>query len=415
MRNSFSKSSYLAIIDQILVSGGNYVVVFLLARNLTKDEFGIFVIAHSILMFSRQIQLSLIEAPIGVLVSPLSDTEARAFISAVNSGQWLISSVMAGFAILVAGTLLLWDNTKYYFPSFISVAIINFFYLNQSYIRYILFSRTRLADALKNDLICYGTQGLAMILLLYNNALNVVNAILGIGITSLIAWLYGLYQCKDIIGKSKVSMLEGLRPCVNYGKYLLGSGVIAWCRANIHLYLALYYLGVTAPAILKAVQTLFGPTHIFLNGLESVIPQSAARLYKSDGSKRLNKFIWNFCILFGLCMFSYVAVVAFFGETVLNTLYKGKYAGYGGLVGIIALQYLVISIQTGPNILLRVRNFPKLIFKANVIDFFISGILAIVLIYTFGIYGAAAVKVISALIILTLLLIYHGRININCM
>lgn len=414
MTKNITKKGIIVIADQIIVSVGNFIVTFALARYLSKEDFGIFVLAHSILMLSMQIHTALITSPIGVLVSPLSELEAKEFVKALNSGQRIISVFIGGGVLFAAGFMTLSQGTRDYSAIFIATAIIIFFYLGQSYIRYILFSRMRLVDALKNDLVCYGLQAIAIVLLLLNNILSSVTAIYAIGVTSLVAWIYGLYQCREYMGKSNVPVMVGLRPCINYGKWLVGTGVLAWCRANLHLYVALYFLGITAPAILKAVQTLFGPTHIFLNGLQSIVPQYSAKLYKKSGDLSLVSFVLKFSTALGVIMIGYALVVSIYGDAIMNILYKGQYAGYGWIVVIIAIQYVIISLQVGPNILLRVKEFPKLIFKANAIDLLFSGIVTVALIAFFGIYGAAVSKVFSSFVILILLIMFYKMARGKC-
>jgi len=148
--------SYLAVVDQVVVSSGNFAVTFALARYLSKDEFGAFVIAQSILLLSMQVHNALISSPIAVLLSPLNDIEASRFVRSLNPGQLLVCLLLVLLSASVAFVMLLFPGAQDYALLSAAVAGIMFFNLSQSYFRHLLFARFRLADALANDLVCYG-------------------------------------------------------------------------------------------------------------------------------------------------------------------------------------------------------------------------------------------------------------------
>src|ERR1700745_2682986 len=90
------------IVDQLVVSGSNFLTSIILVRGLGLGDFGKFTIAYALLLLANSVQLSFISSPmlsIGALFD--TDAERRAFVRGIYGVQLLFCAFAAIAASLV--------------------------------------------------------------------------------------------------------------------------------------------------------------------------------------------------------------------------------------------------------------------------------------------------------------------------
>jgi O-antigen/teichoic acid export membrane protein len=399
-------------LDQAILSATNFAINIMLIRHLSLENFGIYVIIFSFLMLANSVQTALITAPIGVIVSKLDDNEAVQYIKKLNPGQMALSIVIVlFFLILSSGSIILRDYEEYQLPLF-GATIATFFYLGQLYLRSIMLSRLRVVDVLKNDLLYSIMQIIFLFILITTDYISVEAAFFSIGISAAIAIIYGLFQCQEFIGMAKVKILVGANENIKHGQWLLGTNLIAWVRINAINFIALYFVGAIAPAVIRAAQTIFGPVNVILVGLDSIVPQYCSKILSSSGINEslriLNKIILTF--FFGMVVYS--LFVSVFSYTILDILFGQEYTGYEAVVWIISIQYLFIVLQTKNLIALRVFDKTIYIFRSYVIELCITLIPGILLIRMNGLNGVAEWLLLSTISVFFITFYFH-KLNIN--
>ena len=92
----------LVLLDQALVSGGNFLIGMLLARYLGPGGYGQFVLSYNIILFIAGIQGALVVSPMMVLGGARHGVQARTYFSAV-----LIYAIVVcvAFVLLMAAGL----------------------------------------------------------------------------------------------------------------------------------------------------------------------------------------------------------------------------------------------------------------------------------------------------------------------
>jgi O-antigen/teichoic acid export membrane protein len=398
-------------LDQAILSATSFAINIMLIRHLSLENFGIYVIIFSFLMLANSVQAALITAPIGVIVSKLDDNEAVQYIKKLNPGQISLSIVIVlFFLILSSGSIIFKDYEEYQLPLF-GATIATFFYLGQLYLRSIMLSRLRVADVLKNDLLYSIMQIIILFILITTDYISVEAAFFSIGISAAIAIIYGLFQCQEFIGLAKVKILVGANENIRHGQWLLGTNLIAWVRTNAINFITLYFIGPVAPAVLRAVQTIFGPINIILVGLESIVPQFCSNVYSKSG---INGFLHTFRMI-SISIFSvgllYALIVSIFSYEILEVLFTIEYVEYEMIVWIMCIQYLFIMLYTMNSIALRVLDRPKKIFNSIVIETILTIIPGFLLIQAYGIEGAAEWKLLSSIIASMIIFYFYKKIK----
>src|ERR1700755_456943 len=99
----------IAVIDQIVLSGANFIVGFLLIRHASDADYGQFVLVQSALILLVSAQSAWVTAPLTVVSLKRSEADRVAMIGAINSshGRFLwriaLASMLVPLGIVVFG------------------------------------------------------------------------------------------------------------------------------------------------------------------------------------------------------------------------------------------------------------------------------------------------------------------------
>ena len=105
LKQAFFGHASLALADQAMVSGVNFLVGILLARLLGVAGYGRFVLAFSVVFFLNSIQMALILAPMMVLGAKKNQDEQPAYFGSVLMQQ-ICFAVFSFLLILGGGSVL---------------------------------------------------------------------------------------------------------------------------------------------------------------------------------------------------------------------------------------------------------------------------------------------------------------------
>ncbi|WP_460226149.1 lipopolysaccharide biosynthesis protein [Aurantivibrio infirmus] len=396
----FGKNTSIAILDQAILSATNFAINVLLIRYLPIDEFGVYVIVFSLLLFVSSVQAALVCSPLIVIVPQRKERLGENFIGSIFYGYAflcfsIVCLIQLSHAMSKFGFDWVYDSTLVNILSVTSV-----FYLGQLFIRSVLLSKFRFLSALINDLIISSLQILFIIILVKAESLEINSIFLSLSFSAFASFIYGLFQCRRYLKSPKSSRV--LIDCIrnlNHGKWLLGSNLIGWSRTNIINYAALFMLGPVAPAVIRTLQTIFGPLNLGLLSMESVIPQYCSRLYLDRGFSALASAIVKVSFFaLALVVFYYIVVVSF-GPLILRSFFGEKYVEYSSLVWLVGVQYLFIVLQIVSTIVLRVIEKPKSIFKISAMEFLLTLIPGILLINYIELEGVILWKIASSVVL----------------
>jgi O-antigen/teichoic acid export membrane protein len=270
-----------------------------------------------------------------------------------------------------------------------------FAFQSQEFFRRALFSRMYSTAGFVNDIVSYGLQIIGIVILFGLDRLSVINAFYVIGIAASIASIIGYIQCRAFFTKNLSSFKDILKKNWNHGKWLLSSNLAVLVAGQSYLFITAFFLGPIGPAILKVCQSIIAPTHIVLQSLENIIPSTASRKFAKQGIPALKKFLKTISIgILGL-MISYCLFASFFGERLLGILYRNQYKGYGIIVTLIGIQYVISSLNRINMIGLRVLGKTQKIFFAYVYTSIVTIILSVLLVKFFGVIGAIFAAICS--------------------
>lgn len=388
---------YIAIADQGIVSAVTFITGIVLARCLAPREYGIFVIAYTVMLFLNGIQAALVVNPLMVLNAGFGKVRLREYLTATGLFQLCLGGALS------LGVMLAFFAGSFFFSGAAVLTILPalgltvFAFQCQEFFRRVLFSQMRFMSGLANDALSYGLQIGCIALLVYAKKVSAVYALYALSLSYFLAALAGWLQCAGLLTSRPAGFLDTVRKNWTHGKWLLGSNLFLWISNQAYLLITAFFVGPIGPAVLKACQNIVAPSHVVLYSLENIVPSSASRILAADGPDAFKRFLRKAArIVLGL-VFPYFLIVSLFSESCLRLFYGGKYGGYGAVVVLIAAQYVAGSLNMIDMFTLRALHRPRSIFYSYSIASVLTVVVSIPLVRYFGVIGGAIGALISSI------------------
>ncbi len=380
----------LAILDQGVLAGSNFVISILLARWMSAEEYGTYAVAFAIFLFLLNFHQALLLEPMLVFGSSVYRDRLRSYMKALLVLHLAISLVMIfGLSVAVAVTFHMHDSDG------LPVALIGITLAAPCILLFWLTKRTfylklspgpSVAGAF---LYCALTLG-GLAIIYRHGVLSTFSALLLMGFgafgASLVLLSYlalRLPATTDSIGSFQV-----WRRHWHYGRWALCANAMMWVPINAFYPLVSKFCGLAQAGELKALMNFASPMLQACAALHTLMLPYATRVMRSRGSEGVNAILKRMTLLCVVCAIPYWIALLTLRGPVFQMLYSGRYTEVSHLLPIVALASIAGSAFFGPSIVLRALEAPRLIFAAVTVSSVLALILGIPLIRAWGVRGA---------------------------
>ncbi|MGC2210406.1 MAG: hypothetical protein WA532_09885 [Candidatus Korobacteraceae bacterium] len=308
----------IALADQIMVSGSNFVAGIILVRGLGLVEFGKYSVAYLLLLYANSLQMSFITSPMLSLAPLMPVRERRQFVNGMLTLQ-LLASLLLFVTFALAGTASCFFTTFYSLPCVLVFALCVGSFQLQDWVRryYFLCNKKRLAIA--SDFISYGVQ-LALLLALWRaGGLTLVRTFMVMAVTSLAGFALG--PVTDRIRPATQHLLETWARCKVLSRDLLIANQVRWFGVQGVLLMGTGIVGVAAAGGLRAASNLAGPMYLLLLACENVVPIHIAELLQTKGAASACEFVKHGILATTVSFSLLILPLSIFGRTILRLLY----------------------------------------------------------------------------------------------
>ena len=334
-----------ALSDQALVSGANFITNLLLARCLGVSGFGVYAMCWTVVLLMSGLQMAVIVSPMMSVGPKQEPDEAPRYFGSMAIHEAVFAG--ASFACLYLAVLAIarWFPAWHAAPLAVPLAVATGAYLLQDFVRRYFFTlrRSRLA------LLCDASSYLPQLPLLWwfgwHHRLTVTRSLWIIGLTSLFSFVLSACFREPV----RLSVRHALGVSRRHGsmvRWLVPSAVLQWASQNLILVFAPIFYGAMAAGALRACQNVVAVAHIWFLGLENVVPPEAAKRSHEQGVEGLSRYIMKVLRNWGAVTFAFVLVVSAAPDLWMHLLYGGQYTGFGYLLRLYCLLYLVIFVGT---------------------------------------------------------------------
>jgi O-antigen/teichoic acid export membrane protein len=356
----------LAVLDQGLISGSNFLIGILLARWLAPAAYGAYALAFAIFILLSLFYQALILEPMyvfgpsqyrncqreylgnllwihGGLVLPIAiilATAAWAVHLAVSSSS--LPGALAGVTLAAPCVLLYWlARGAFYVKLAPHVAV--------------------------SGAVLYCALVLGGLWVVYQRGLlSPFSAFLLMGLGALVVSGQLLIRLRPALkrGSSDGTVSAVWREHWKYGRWALAGSVMAWIPWNIPYILVSSFSGMAGAGELKALLNLTlpvaqGSTAVFL-----LAQPYASGVQSREGAGAIGKVTRKVTLLFTCIAGAYWVLVTALRRPIVFFLYGGHYVEVGHLVPWVALASVLAIVAYGPTIALRAMQSPASVFVA---------------------------------------------------
>ncbi len=313
-----------SIVDQVLLSAGNFFIGFMLIRSTSDVDYGLFVLLQSTILLLTSAQGAMISGPVAVLAPKRPPEVRRAMIGAIGASHRRLVRVLSACGLLVpiGGYALGYFNrleTEVAFLGVIACATA----LPREYLRSVLLVYARPGAMLEADLYFVGVLVIGALLAVYGPKPAVLWAVGGVVLSS---WIGARVAYRSVardpgwVAGDAAPFWRELRPL---GIWSGLGAVIYWSFGQSYNYILASRVNLAAVADVNAARLLLMPAFVVTIGIKGLLLPSAAGWLAESGLKSLLRRLAVFAGGVLLLDLMYFAVIAVFrGWLTTDLLHK---------------------------------------------------------------------------------------------
>lgn len=381
----------LAIFDQGMISGSNFLLSILLARWLVPEQYGAYAVAFGIFVLITIVYQALVLEPMSVFGGSSYRECLRGYLRSlmwIHLGLSVVIFVGFGTAALVAQVV---THNGVMSGALAGVTIASPFLLVFGLARRTFYLQLSPLKAAIGSLV-YSVSVLGILYPMFRHGLlSVMSAFLVMGIGSALTSIYLVAYLRRDLSRSTVAppaLKESWVRHWGYGRWALASSFAGWIPAYIYYPLLSSFGNMTHSGELKALMNFTLPIEQIKGALGLLLIPYAARIQDVHGRSSSKKLSAIMTLVVLVVAVGYWAVILPFQRPMFHLLYSDRYLEVLHLLPIVAIGSVIWTVAYGPAIALRAMNAPESVFVAFGSATAISLLVGIPATWWFGVEGA---------------------------
>ena len=367
----------------------NFFASIAIARTCSKEQFGFYVLAFSVILFFISMLNSLVTSPY-IVFSPRYEYDTKAQYTGSTLVHLLFLCAFSLLVLLIATAFLYYCISD---PEVITIAWAVIFAVSfviiREYARQTLFADLYVEQALILDLSVSFIYILGLYLLYTLNILSPSRAYLLLGGSCGIAVSVWIIIKRNRFCVCKGRIISDLKRNWHFGKWLFLTNLCVIASVQVYPWLLATFHGPVATAKFAVCFNVFFLINPLLLGLTNLIGPKAVRAFSKGNTLQLRNFISKVNLLWSVFMGIFVLVIFIFGESIVIFIYGSKYSGNGLLISILSLSQFMTSITFPLNQGLLAMEKSDVGFKSYLFALMCTAILGLWLARYYGPVGAA--------------------------
>ena len=320
-------TNVLALVDQAVYSGTNFLTTVLLGRLCGADELGAYSLAFALLALTAAAQEALVSTPYMIYAQRRRRAALRCYAgstlvqhAAIAAGALVVFAL--GASVFAAGL-----GPRNLAPMVAALAAVVPFVLLREFIRKIAFAHLDMGAATAMDVAIAvlqftGLAGLA--------AAGRLSAVTGLAVVGL-AWGAGgaiwLARWRDrFLVRAKRVPLAARRNW-RLGRWVFASVTTFMLQSSLILWMLALLLGTAASGLFAACINVVALSNPFVNALVNVLTPRGARAFWQGGGAAVRRVVFRAARVAGALTGVFALVLCVAGEEVLQLLFGHKFFG----------------------------------------------------------------------------------------
>ena len=334
------------LVDQIVVSGSNFLTSAIVARTLGIDTFGVFSLAWIMVQFVQSLQSALVLLPMMSVGPKQNPEEAQSYyaVSMFHQLVWILGSAVLTWAgCLAAARLGLGIAAEQLaLPLFVAVLVTQM----HEFLRRYGFTTGHVKQVVFSDMLRYGLlmAGLVYLAVFAPAKPDVGHILYLISATAAVATLAIWSIAPSISGfRTRLSEITGRHASLS--QWLTGSALLMWITSNFFTIAAGSILGPAAVGAIRAASSLMQVTNLFFQAAEGFATPMASRIFHSKGLDGLKRFVFQMTLAALAITVSATVVLGVPGSFWLKLVFGQEFASYGLAVFELGLSFVILAVS----------------------------------------------------------------------
>ncbi len=379
----------LAILDQALISGANFLVSICLARWRMPEQYGSYALAFSISLLLTFLYQSLLLEPMAVFSGSAYRKSLRGYLGAL---LW-IHVWLCGFGLVVLGiatAVAFKKGGSSGLPGALlgvtlaSPCILLFSLARRAYYMKLAPARA----AVGAGIYCVVVTG-GLFVVYRQGWLSPFTAFALMAVGALFTSMYLLFHVRTTLTAEEAGpkLRHTWDRHWDYGRWALATSAATWIRYYMYYPLLSAFKDLTQAGQLRALMNLALPLEQSYPALACLFLPYAARLHGEEGTAGARTLTRRITLLYvGGAVLYWLAVIPLKGP-VFHLLYRGKYLEVSYLLPYVAAETILWSAAFGPTIVLRGMESPASVFYARCAASVLSLAVGVPLTLIYGLWG----------------------------
>ncbi len=387
----------LALMDQGLLSGSTFLISILLARWLSRNEYGAYALGFSIFLLLAGFYNAFFLEPMSVFGPQSYSRCLTAYIKSLFGLHFVLAfflSMLTGAGVILL-RLIKADQALASATWGVSIAVpcVLFYWLCRRAVYLKLAPGLAVASS--------ATYCLALVILLLGfKRLGWLSPFTGFLIQSLAAIpAAGMLLASLKSGGNRrpgPSDFDILRQHWRYGRWVAGTTVVHWLSGDAYYVIVGALLPMQALGAFRALRNFASPFNQFLTAITLlVLPWAASRFAEEGGMgllRRTRQLTW----LFGGGALLYFIAIWLFGNRVMSFVYAGRYNEFSRLLALATAPLLLTAVSVGSEVAVQAMQAPSEVFLAYAVSGALTILAGIAFTYYWGLAGGLVGILISS-------------------
>lgn len=399
----------LAILDQGLVSGSNFLISVLLARWLSPGQYGAYAIAFGIQVLLTVVYQALVLEPMSVYGGSSYRNSLRGYLGSL---LWVHAVLSLAICIALATAALTAKGiarSEGLAGALAGITIASPFALAFGMARRGFYLELSPAKAALGAFVYSSFSVIGLYLLYHRGLLSAFSAFLLMGLAAFATTLYLFLRLRKELrpSNSAPSVREIWKRHWGYGRWALAGSIAGWIPAYIYYPVLTGFGNIVHSGQLKALMNLTQPMEQTKAALAMLLLPYAAGVHDREGRSSASSLAKRMTTISLGGAIAYWIVILPFDRPVFQLMYSGRYIEVAHLLPIVAFGSIVWSAAYGPAIALRAMESPASVFVAFSLATGLSLLVGIPAAWRYGlsgaIWGSNLADVLSLVIVLLVL------------
>ena len=387
-----------SLADQGVASITNFVTGVILARACSKEEFGLYMLAFTLILLVTDMQTALIATPYMVYGPRL---KGRA--QALYSGSTLIHQMAFSIAAMIAlgvGVLLThfgWGPHGIGPVLWVLLAVISLIMFRE-FVRRMCFAQLRVGAALIFDVGIGIAQIGGLLLMAHFGLLSPSRAFLLIGLICGIGGACWLWVNRRSYSPRFREAISDLKLNWRFGKWVFASGLLWTVSTNIYPWLLAFFHGTAAAGVFAACAGVVSAGNPALLGIQNFVGPKIAHEYAAHGPYALRRLTLKISGLIAIPVLALTVVLVIWGDRFVGMLYGHQYMGNRWPIAVLACNLPIVVIAFSFSRALLAIERADLDFWLNLIAIAMMASAGVWLVRGYGPLGAALGMVVATIV-----------------